>query len=459
MRINSLTLQNFRCFDEIEVCFHQDLTVFIAPNGGGKSALLDATAVALTPFVGKTGSARGKQFHVRDSHSRLVPQSLEPGAARVPAPFQPIKLTATGEIEGEPIEWGREKRSEKGNTTHGGARLLSDYAARVLDQLSTDNAPATVLPLIAYYGTGRLWNKGPLGRRGKGKSSLPRNIGYEGCLSSGSSYGAFSSWFGTAYVNMLFGRMQAQDSGVRLEEQAQLEESLNNVRNVVRSVLEPYGACWLDYRSHTNEIVITDATRLTSLGLDQQSDGVQAIIGLAGDIASRASLLNPQFGAEAAQRTPGIVLIDEVDMHLHPRWQQQVLNSLRKAFPRVQFIVTTHSPQVLTTVNAESIRILARDTQGHWTADSPPEQTKGMENAYVMATIMGADPAPNVEEVRMLNDYIALIEEGKSETTEANSLREKLTEHFGPNHPLMLDCDRLIRFQSFKREQTSTERG
>jgi predicted ATP-binding protein involved in virulence len=81
------------------------------------------------------------------------------------------------------------------------------------------------------------------------------------------------------------------------------------------------------------------------------SDGIRNMIGMVADIAFRATKLNPQFGFLAAKETPGVVLIDEVDMHLHPEWQQVVLQSLTTAFPALQFIVTTHSPQVLTTVN------------------------------------------------------------------------------------------------------------
>ena len=82
---------------------------------------------------------------------------------------------------------------------------------------------------------------------------------------------------------------------------------------------------------------------------------------MAADLAYRMVRLNPDLGAMAALETPGIVLIDEVDMHLHPSWQQAVVYDVRKAFPNVQFIVTTHSPQVLSTVPAEAIRILRWD--------------------------------------------------------------------------------------------------
>ncbi len=85
------------------------------------------------------------------------------------------------------------------------------------------------------------------------------------------------------------------------------------------------------------------------------------MLALVGDIAYRCYKLNAHLGEEAPQRTHGIVMIDEVDMHLHPSWQQTVLTDLCSAFPKLQFIVTTHSPQVLSTVRRKTmLRALAQ---------------------------------------------------------------------------------------------------
>jgi predicted ATP-binding protein involved in virulence len=117
------------------------------------------------------------------------------------------------------------------------------------------------------------------------------------------------------------------------------------------------------------------------------------------DLAHRCVRLNPHFGAEAAVRSPGLVLIDEVDMHLHPAWQQSVLAALRRAFKNMQFIVTTHSPQVISTVPARCIRIL----DGAAVASAPPG-TQGAESSRVLkrhavAAVLHHDPlvlAPRV---------------------------------------------------------------
>jgi predicted ATP-binding protein involved in virulence len=174
------------------------------------------------------------------------------------------------------------------------------------------------------------------------------------------------------------------------------------------------------------------------------------MIGLVGDIAHRCTRLNPHFGADAAQLTPGVVMIDEVDMHLHPEWQQLVLKGLTDAFPRIQFIVTTHSPQVLTTVKRENIRILAQNADGLWSTDMPDEETKGDESATLLASVMGVDPVPQVPEAADLNRYRHLIQLQQQDSDEGKTLKIKLDTHFGPRHHLMLDCDRMIRLAQFK---------
>jgi predicted ATP-binding protein involved in virulence len=188
------------------------------------------------------------------------------------------------------------------------------------------------------------------------------------------------------------------------------------------------------------------------------SDGVRNMIALVADLAHRCVRLNPHFGEAAARLTPGILLIDEVDMHLHPRWQQLVVELLQKAFPAMQMVLSTHSPHVLSTVDVTSIRVIRlRDGQG--VIETPTFQTRGVESADVLASIMGVDPVPQVEQAVWLSSYRARIEDGDVDTTEAISLRAKLVDHFGLEHPLMLECDRLIRFQAFKRDRTRAGEG
>lgn len=445
MRIDSIELSNFRCFEHIRVDFHPELTVLVAPNAGGKTAILDAIAVALSPYVTTFGVSMGLDFHADDSRESEV--AADYFSATIPAPFKEVALRAVGMLEGEIISWQRRKTNARSIPSADEARALSEVGEGLLAKLFDDNAPAITLPIVAYYGTGRLFGSNSLTAVEADKPFQPRTRGYHECLTSSSRFDAFSTWYATASFSNLANRIAEVTPN-----QLMLEKGLECVNNAVRDALEkPYGSCWLQYDPQQREVVLRDLDhgRDRRLALYRQSDGVKAIVGLVGDLAARAWLLNPQFGADAAQKTHGIVLIDEVDLHLHPTWQQGVVQSLREAFPKVQFILTTHSPQVLSTVDAECIRMLQQDGD-EWFAEVPDEQTSGGESSYIMATVMGTSEIPKTEVTRKMDEYIVLIAQGEWESERGLNLRADLTAHYGPMHPRILDCDRLIRFQSFK---------
>ena len=91
------------------------------------------------------------------------------------------------------------------------------------------------------------------------------------------------------------------------------------------------------------------------------SDGYRNMVALVADVAWRAAVLNPHLGKDAAARSEGVVLIDEIDLHLHPRWQRRVLGNLRRTFPGLQFVTTTHSPQVIASARREEVRVLEKN--------------------------------------------------------------------------------------------------
>lgn len=444
MRIDSIELSNFRCFERIRVDFHPELTVLVAPNAGGKTAVLDAIAVALSPFVSKVGDETGIQFLETDPRTSYV--QADGGRSRIPTPVPESVIGVVGRLDDQPVRWSRRKTGTNGLPETEGAQPLTDFATRLRSRLFDDDHASVTLPIVAYYGTGRLLASRPFAAEEKVIPRPARTSGYEGCLASGSRFDRFLRWYASANFSRL---AETIDYGTT-EARSPLGDGLWCVGEAVRSVLrQNYGDCRLFYDPMLRDVVLHDDDRYGKLPLRQQSDGVKAIVGLVGDLASRAWLLNPQFGREAARETSGIVLIDEVDMHLHPTWQQGVIQSLRDAFPKVQFILTTHSPQVLSTVSNESIRILQQDGD-QWYAEAPDEQTSGGESSYILATVMGAREIPQTEITRKMDEYIVLIEQGDWESEQAVQLREELNSHYGPKHPRILDCDRLIRFKSFK---------
>ena len=447
LRLDRLELRNFRCFAECAVEIHPDLTVLVADNGHGKTALLDAAALALSTFVDTVSGASSRRGFLRED-VRLAYDGDGHMTHTLPTSF-----AARGKLDGHRVSWNRavNRVGRRPTTTWAGAnraeRLAHELRARLDGFVDGGRADAPLLPLVALYGTGRLWNQEVLTERRRGWSREPmdRLSGYIDCLTPSSSFKAFAAWYENMVATIDAG---ATYSATTQGQKVQPHKLLAAVRDATRVVLEPTGWHSIDW-GRDEELLVAEHPDHGRLPLSFLSDGVRNMVALVADVAHRCARLNPHFGTEAARMTPGILLIDEVDMHLHPRWQQQVLGLLRKAFPAMQLVVTTHSPQVLSTVDVESIRIV-RHADGVGTLVHPRFQTLGVESADVMAEIMGVDPTPRVPEAIKMSRYRALIEDGHANSDGARVLRHELVDHFGAQHPLMVQCDRLIRFQAFK---------
>lgn len=184
------------------------------------------------------------------------------------------------------------------------------------------------------------------------------------------------------------------------------------------------------------------------VNIAQLSQGQKMLVALSGDLARRLVKLNPN--SENPLHSHGVVVIDEIELHLHPKWQQEVLINLQKTFPKLQFIVTTHSPQVLSTVDKDCIRILRFDGDGNASIDIPEFQTKGVCSADVLEQIMKTSAIPPVCEANWLSDYSVLVKENLWKSEKGIGLYKKIVQHFGKDHPEIVKIKGDIRTQEFK---------
>ena len=338
----------------------------VATNGAGKTALLDAVGIALGPFIGAFDESVGKHFHATDIRQTAIRSTA---SKEMEYAADGVGLEATGcfqfngvgkDVGAEDVTWSRRLTGPvKTKTTIKEAKKLIDYGKRLQAAVRTPGTNV-VLPLVAYYGTGRLWQQKKL-TRGK-LTRTSRTIGYRDCLDPASSFKSFVEWFAYWNDNISREHTAARKQG-RDYEPTEFDGYVSSVIRAVNLCLAPAGWKNIDYSPALQELVAKHDEH-GELPISLLSDGIRNMIGMIADIAFRATKLNGHLGAKAAEQTPGVVLIDEVDMHLHPSWQQTVLQSLTKAFPELQFIVTTHSPQVLSTVSRESIRVIECDDLG-----------------------------------------------------------------------------------------------
>lgn len=431
LRLDNLSLTNFRCFESCDIGFHPNLTVLVAENGSGKTAVLDAAGAALSVFVNAIYPPE-RVRRIERSDVRLVP-----GQDRKMSPRLPTEYEAQATVQDQIVSWKSVVKTY-GEKVRPSTQKLRPMKAAAQPFLS-DSA---VLPLIAFYGTGRLWSdqRQTEHRRSSVTNVEERVAGYADSLTSSSSFKGISAWFEHRF-------RQTASPSYRESLQTNLA-MIEGVKTATDTVLQPTGWSDLRWDDEFRTLTAKHETR-GELPLSLLSDGVRTMLALVADVARRCASLNPQLSDRAAVDTPGVLIVDEVDMHLHPRWQQQVLALLQRAFPALQIIVSTHSPHVLSTVDKSSIRVLHTES-GDVSVETPTLQTRGVESANVLATVMDVDPVPQLEESTKLSAYRKLIESGEADGQEATALRLRLNAHYGERHPVMLECDRLRRFQRFR---------
>jgi predicted ATP-binding protein involved in virulence len=453
VRLDKLRVQNYRCFGEFEIDFDPHLTVLIASNGGGKTTILDAARVALWPFVKgfDLGSQTGKSATIQIDDVRLANLSsgnMEPQIASI---IEARGVWAPDEVESH---WLQQRTSLKKSTnTLGdlGSKALTGYSKSLQEKVRSDET--VVLPLVSYLGTSRLWYEGRFtsaaAQTTLDKSEYSRTSGYLNCLSYSSSFKTFTAWYGWVYrsyreaqVIALERNAQLTDLGVRF---AQI---IKSVKAAIDQLLQaPTGWHSLEYSESHQQQLIMHHPEQGILPVEMLSDGLRNTIAMVADLAFRACKLNPHLGEKAPLQTPGIALIDEVDMFLHPHWQQVILGSLRSAFPAMQFIVTTHSPQVLSTVRRENIRVIGKDTHGNLVASPPLAMTYGEPSNSVLHSVMQVDPQPPVLEKPDLLLLTEWVDKGRYDEQPAVELMERLTRVLSDQHPQLQRLQRSIKRQ------------
>lgn len=384
MLLQRLKLHNFRKFEELEIPFHEKLTVLIGTNGVGKTTVLDAAAVAIGSFFTGMNGLAGPGIKSRDAHIK----AFTIGSSEDVQPQYPIQIEAAGRENDRDGTWERTLTGETNKMTVNNAKFIKSISEFYQERLMKGDS-TLLLPILAYYGTGRLWDYHREKKSNTFKSNNRLN-GYLDCLDSTANIKLMLNWF----RKMTIQKYQRQEQN--LGEIPELEAVYRAMEKCF-SLVGGYDDIKVQYNLNTNQLDVhyttADKCRM-KLPLNQLSDGYKGTVSLVADIAYRMAVLNPQLLDHVVEETEGIVLIDEVDLHLHPAWQQRVLQDLQTIFPKVQFIVTTHAPAVVQSVQSENLRILTEEG-----ILAPTSQVYGKDIRSLVQEIMGVSGRPpEVEE-------------------------------------------------------------
>jgi len=414
MRIDSIEIKNFKSFVNEVIHFKSQFTVVIGANAMGKTSILDAVAVAVSSYLSGIDIAQHEAREIRKSEVRTSTIDKQP------KPQLPVTISAKGFINNEYIDdvWTKKVVgiTDKGLSHANRIGVIKKIAAQMLKQSRINGK--VVFPVIAYHGTGRLWAEYEDQGSDFKKQEEGVAMAYANCLSPKSSSKEFLSWYKTYEYEAL-----------KFEQEADLL-FLETFNDCIVSMIPDNRWEGMSYSFKDEDLVgffTTPEGGKEKLLFSQLSDGYRNVIGMIADIAYRCIKLNPHLGKNAIKETPGIVLIDEIDLHLHPNWQRRIVDDLKNAFPRIQFIATTHSPFIVQSLKSEELIILDEDI----IKDGDPFR-KNIED--VAAQEMGVEGMPRSEEFnemqQVAEEYFSLIKQGKTSNTdvETNNLRERLNE-------------------------------
>lgn len=436
MYLEKLKLHNFRCYEKLEIEFNRQLTVLVGKNGSGKTTVLEAIAIALgTWFVG-FNIVNAKGINKRTDPLR---KAYQIGATDDVQTQFPVEIEAWGKIKESKdptLHWKRELYTPTGTMTTKDAKEIVEYAAEYQKAIS-EGRTDIYLPIVAYYGTGRLWAYHRQKRIDVFKVSSRTN-GYIDCLDGTANVKLMMDWFQIMTIN----KYQRQEEN--LESNPELDTVYLAMEKCLKN-LSGYSDVKIRYNMGTQELDVyyseQDKQRMR-IPLNQLSDGYKGMISLVADIAYRMATLNPQLGTEVLIKGDGVVLIDEVDLHLHPAWQQKVIDNLMDIFPKVQFIVSTHAPAIISSVKTDTLRILS-DKEVCLTDN----QVYGKDVNSVMKEIMGVNDRPD-QFVKLFEQFYRLLSEKKYD--EAGAVLDKLDEDRGYHDPEIAKCRVKLKLERMR---------
>lgn len=383
MKLKSIKIKNYRCFKKAEIDFDDHITLVVGKNGAGKTAILDVVAASVSTFllgidggVSRSILKDDARYEFHDLNGTIDPQHQFP-----------VSIESTGDcLNQQNVKWIRSLNSESGKTTIKDAGELTGLAKKAQNQIMTGDK-SLVLPLISYYGTGRLYAQKKEKRNLKSLTEFKRQVGYVDCMAAESNEKLMLNWFQMQTLKSL---QEQQKTGI-------LERPLL-LRTVERAICRSFerisgaknASLFFDLDTHRLVLEFESADgNAQKFAMDEMSDGYKNTLSMIGDIAYRMAVLNPTLRDQVLEQTPGVVLIDEIDLHLHPQWQQTILSDLHAIFPEVQFVVSSHAPAVINSVPREQIRIL--DSGEIY---MPVAQTYGRDANSILREVMNVSERP-----------------------------------------------------------------
>lgn len=393
MQFTTVTFENFRCFARLELPVDESVSVVIAPNGVGKTSIIDGTGVGLAAVVRGFGGSPDLALGDWDLRRLWSSDGTREPQGQPDRVVVSVQAIAAGRL----LHW--EHRRHTG-----------DKAARI-ETPGGLIAASTALPLIVRYSSGRF------ARKGACPDPEEANRVVSESAATPEAWHRIDGYAGALQAGVEWERLRVLWADVTIRAGLGSERALATVNCMTGALRRALGSDEPAYDADQADMVV-NIPEAGARPVSMLSDGWRCLVGLVADIALRCAKLNPQMD-DASQECDGIVLVDEIDQHLHPALQATVVERLRAAFPRLQFVLSTHSPQVISSVQPRSLVLVRSTDEGTHIGTSA--QAFGLDANTVLDYIM--DSRPRNRSARVAIEAVEqALESGELETARSSLL-------------------------------------
>lgn len=451
-KIQELALFNYRRFENKKFVLNPRMNVFAGKNGSGKTTVLEAANVMLGAYLAayKTYVPSRFVYNIKSTDVRQKAQISEDSTILTAGTISqyPCKISCTAKWDDKdkPIEFQRVVLKEDARTKFGGSNPMQPTVIAWEEEISkadhSDNK--VVLPLVLYLSTARLWKDG--NKKSAKKGVFGRTDAYDHCLDI--QHGLDIAF---RYLDTLKA-VSVEENGGKLF--PAYEAILRAVNEAFREELQP-GEEIIFSTKYEDDMIALKTVEGAILPFQMLSDGYRNVIKIILDIATRMCILNPYLKGEALKKTPGIVLIDEVDLSLHPTWQKRIMGILKEQFPRIQFICATHSPFIIQSLEEGELITLDQPLVSEYSGE-------GLED--IAEDIMGVVMPQYSEKKRKIyevsREYFAALKDAKTQD-EIEKLGKQLAEleaEYSENPAYMAWVHQQYTEQAWKVEKNETSR-
>lgn len=410
MILKKLHISNFKMFEEITLEFKPGFNLLLGDNGVGKTTVLEAATVAVSGFLAGMEDVSTRNIYKDDIHYQIVKDNNG-----IPNKLykEPVEVESTLNYDGSDYTWSRVK---KGATVSSRTSINPRDILKVSREL-INSTEHKILPLISYQSASRHWVSARSDANEKKRKELHnRRCGYLGCMEKTANLASINNWC----KQMEWGSVRMNHISENYQQFGKIVSKFMSIMNdgVVSEVIFNPNSEFLLYCEDGEYKAISDL-----------SAGYQSVLNLILDLAYRMAILNPDEG-DNIPNAEGIVLIDEIDSNLHPKWQWRIIDALTETFPNVQFIAATHSPIIVSSCKNANIISIDEEQNIRYIGDSYAFSVN-----EILKDILGYYMRPAKVE-NLIEEFEKRMD--REEYNLAKNALENLTKLLGEEHPKVI---------------------